>query len=1191
MADLLAALEQEGILPNTSSDLSTELAKETAERKQADTLLQSQINESGVKLGDGAANGRVAIWQGSNQLGGDPAVTYDNISLNAPALRASSQAGVGERGVLAGENGLQRAERKLTWVPGADVPGIAGVTSVLADFGATIVDSSVGGAPTWTPGALILPFVGMAGDAYLFRLETVDGSFTKRASFLWDPILESGYTGCATFETANPGPTTCWINWETDPGTYAGTWGGGYSGSFVINGSTWPATVTVAVDGVLTVPARLEIGPDAGLRVLDHAAATQRMQTALPDGTLEPVPKVVWKSGVTGIEGVTSVTVDYGSTTLDSNVSGVPTWVPGVQTLPFVEMVGDAYSFVTAYNDGEYSRSASFLWNPITGAGYASCGTWVTANPAPTVCWVEWPTDPGTYAGTWSGGHSESYVINGSTWPASVTVTATQATADGLEIGPDAYLKVLDHAGTGQRMLTAQTDGTHTPVNNVTWDDAAALLDIDGDLGVDAIKLDTTPPTRTRVEGECYWSEDGLEVEGGLADLNRQDAALREPTGFEDPKSVGVSYDSAARTITLTQAGGIVYWYQGTRYQLASPWTSSAHTATNGSWFLMFSTGGSIVWSNTVWDFEANGPVAYVDYNNPVGVSFGVRECHGLMPWQVHRELHDQIGTYRRSGGIPTAGTYALNTDTAAAITPGFDAAEILDEDCPSTIPALTEGSYTHISIGVAGVITVRTAEPYLTRTTGTYPNWNNATTGADVEAATGDFLNVYQILLPATSDAGSQTYRMLFLQPQVAHASLAAAQAEDFRSLSLGNLAGLSPEFVAFTRLTFSCQAANTTVGKVRLAALAYITGARASQTTLSSVTPTSHTALADRSVADQHPQSAVTNLVADLAAKFDKAGGAIGVDPGGSELLRVGGRITAGTASVAGLVTLARAGDGLRSGLLGWYANDDTYFGVLNGSGAGMVDLGANVSGFIRFGYWDGSVFSPQATMSYLGDFACKTEVIGTDPGGSELLRVGGNGHFKGDTLLLESSSAAYVTHRIKNTEREWHTGVEGAAGGAWYLYDATAAAVRLRVNYDGTMVLGTDTGGSELLRVGGNIRTSRMWTATPSDESQLYLKANIAAAGAYYFAQADTFKGVVGASHAGTNEFLVGQYAGGGNNCSIFLGAAITEILRVDESSTADDIRLFIYDASAGALKRVLRGPADSAGTGYRSLRIVN
>lgn len=46
-----------------------------------------------------------------------------------------------------------------------------------------------------------------------------------------------------------------------------------------------------------------------------------------------------------------------------------------------------------------------------------------------------------------------------------------------------------------------------------------------------------------------------------------------------------------------------------------------------------------------------------------------------------------------------------------------------------------------------------------------------------------------------------------------------------------------------------------------------------------------------------------------------------------------------------------------------------------------------------------------------------------------------------------------------------------------------------------------------------------------------------------------------------------------------------------MQLDRSTTADDIRLLVYDASAASLKRVTRGAADSGGVGFRLLRIAN
>jgi hypothetical protein len=346
--------------------------------------------------------------------------------------------------------------------------------------------------------------------------------------------------------------------------------------------------------------------------------------------------------------------------------------------------------------------------------------------------------------------------------------------------------------------------------------------------------------------------------------LSNTQAATGEPTGFESPSAVTSEYDSVNRTITLTQSGGVVIWFQGVRHVLVSPWTSDAHAATDGGWFLSMGAGGVVSWSQTPWTFDTTAQLAYANYNTPAGDSFGVREQHGLMPWQCHEEDHYNIGTYRFSGGLLTDGTYTVQpgAPTDADNTPGFDAAVIKDEDLPTTIAAWAQGSYTLLHFTGVGTPVLTKAAALPIRTGTTYPIVNTVSGGtfSDVETVTARYLNVYQILIPVTTDAGSQVYRTLMLQPQVAHTSLAAAQAEDFRSLNLGTLTALSVEFVAFTRLTYRTNSSyNVATGRIRIEATAYLAGNRASQVAISNLTPVSHTSLADRSLADQHPSAAI--------------------------------------------------------------------------------------------------------------------------------------------------------------------------------------------------------------------------------------------------------------------------------------------------------------------------------------------
>lgn len=308
-----------------------------------------------------------------------------------------------------------------------------------------------------------------------------------------------------------------------------------------------------------------------------------------------------------------------------------------------------------------------------------------------------------------------------------------------------------------------------------------------------------------------------------------------EPGGFVDPDNIVVSYDYTARTITMTHSSGtIVYYVDGVRYSLTSPWTSDAHTATNGAWYL-YDAGAGPVWSTSIWDFSY-AQFAFVNYNSPAGAYFSLREPHGFMAWQTHKEFHEATGTYRRSGGAPTAGTYQVQPAAPADAdnTPGFDAAVIADEDLPTAVGAWAQGTYTHLYFSGSGTVVFDTAASLLTRTGTTYPiiNVYSGGTFTDTETATNRYFNVYQILMPAAGDTESQKYRTLILQPQAVYTSLAAAQAEDYRSLYLGGLTALAPEFVAYARITFGTLASYGTTGKCRIEALAYLVGPKATQT-----------------------------------------------------------------------------------------------------------------------------------------------------------------------------------------------------------------------------------------------------------------------------------------------------------------------------------------------------------------------
>jgi hypothetical protein len=311
----------------------------------------------------------------------------------------------------------------------------------------------------------------------------------------------------------------------------------------------------------------------------------------------------------------------------------------------------------------------------------------------------------------------------------------------------------------------------------------------------------------------------------------------KDPTGWINPTSISVSYNTTNRTITLT--GDLSYYWRGIKYQLTSPWTSSAHDAADGQYYLYSSDGVNITWSTSVWTFDMLMVSKAVKSTSPA-YQFAIKETHGLMPWEVHQELHTIVSSYRTSGGALTAGTYAENTATNDANSPGFDSAVIKDEDDIVDIPAWSaSGTYTTLRIGAGQLATFDTTATLPFRSGGSYIYINNPTTGAETASTNNRYLNVYQVLIPATTDTDSQKYRMVMLQPQRDHPSLADAQAESPSSLSFGDLTNTTPEFVIYARITYVTSAGDLNTGKCRIATggVSYITGSRLAQASISGI------------------------------------------------------------------------------------------------------------------------------------------------------------------------------------------------------------------------------------------------------------------------------------------------------------------------------------------------------------------
>ena len=298
----------------------------------------------------------------------------------------------------------------------------------------------------------------------------------------------------------------------------------------------------------------------------------------------------------------------------------------------------------------------------------------------------------------------------------------------------------------------------------------------------------------------------------------------KDPTGFDFPENVVLSYDPVSRTVTLT--GTFQGYYRGYAVPgLTTGWVSPAHAASPTAPLFLFYNGSSYVWTTTPWTFDSL-MIAYVIYDSSSNFKYANRETHGLMPWQAHQEAHQTIGTYSVGGG--TLYGYALSSTAVTDRRPSVYACSVKDEDNITTNAALTTNSYTQLSLSGTGLVGYATAQTDIVSLVGSRPNWNQLSAGTWVQTpmANNSYMSVWLIAVPAAADSASQQYRFMWVQGQ-SNGSLAQEQTVTFNQLSLGNLTNFTLEFVAIGRVILQYTGGNWSLTQVDVLA-----GTRISQT-----------------------------------------------------------------------------------------------------------------------------------------------------------------------------------------------------------------------------------------------------------------------------------------------------------------------------------------------------------------------
>jgi hypothetical protein len=383
------------------------------------------------------------------------------------------------------------------------------------------------------------------------------------------------------------------------------------------------------------------------------------------------------------------------------------------------------------------------------------------------------------------------------------TIHFTEASIDHTAIqnvGTNTHGQIDSHIADGTIHFT-EASIDHTAISNIGTNSHAAIDSHIADGTIHFTNSSILHNDRSDLQGGDTGEYYHLKESEYNWIANVQDA-LQEFTGFTNPENITVTYNSVARTITLT--GTVEAYWQGQLVSaLTSGWTSDAHSASpTGPLYLSYN-GTSFVWSETAWTFDQM-QIAYVivDGGTPV---FALREVHGLMQWQAHKLAHQTIGTYREDGGDVTGFTY--NSTTPADRRPETSECTITDEDLPSILAAhTTTNNYTQWTLtGATGNPNFATGQAEIVPLSGITPQWNEFSGGTWGLTTLGnnEYMSVWKIAIPVTADATSQDYRFMWLPGQSADApgffgqGLTAQRNLTTADLDLGELEFLSPEYI----------------------------------------------------------------------------------------------------------------------------------------------------------------------------------------------------------------------------------------------------------------------------------------------------------------------------------------------------------------------------------------------------------
>ena len=257
--------------------------------------------------------------------------------------------------------------------------------------------------------------------------------------------------------------------------------------------------------------------------------------------------------------------------------------------------------------------------------------------------------------------------------------------------------------------------------------------------------------------------------------------------------------------------------------------------------------------------------IAITRYVDNISEFYGQRECHGLMPWQTHKELHDQNGTYRVSGLDIDLSSILINPDNNLATNdgnrPDMNIGVIKDEDLSTTIPQwLSTSKYTILYFNSNGEAIFDVISLDIYKQLGNVLQYNPF--GQGLKPMTNRrYINLWCYHTPVTSDGSSQKYRNVWLVGQRMYDSISSAQNEDPRLNNFGNITDQIVEQIPYAVVTmyYTTSISSASVfGRCKIASdIRYLTGNKVSLVS-STATSVSHNSTTDRDSVGNHTKLA---------------------------------------------------------------------------------------------------------------------------------------------------------------------------------------------------------------------------------------------------------------------------------------------------------------------------------------------